>query len=109
MNKLQLSKNERNKHWPLQITQCVHKVLETTAENNQAIKNKMDIEIFDIVEKNDPSNDTLRLTTRWKEIVKPGDYRFTQGQWKKYALSRALRSDQQRFEVELWQKRNKLL
>ena len=69
----------------------------------------MDIKFIDSFEKDDPSADTLRLTTRWKEIVKPGDFRFTQGQWKKYAHSRALRSEQKRVEFELWQKWNKYL
>ena len=105
----ELSTNERNKHWPLQITQSVHKVRHTTAENNQTVENKMDIIIIESIEKDDPSEDNIRLTTRWKEIVKPGDYRFTQGQWRKYAPSRALRSEQNRIEVELRPKRNKLL
>ena len=61
-------------------TQSVHKV-----RQNQAVENEMDIKIFESFEKDDPSEDTLRLTTRWKEIVKPGDYQFTQGQWKMYA------------------------
>ena len=42
----------------------------------------MDIETIECIEKDDPSEKTMRLTTRWKEITKPGDYRFTQGQWK---------------------------
>ena len=69
----------------------------------------MVIKIIECIEKDDPSEETLRLTKRWKEITKPGDYRFTQGQWKKYNPSRALRAEQKRIEVELWQKRNKLL
>ena len=69
----------------------------------------MDIKTIESIEKDDPSEETLRLTTRWKEIAKPGDYRFTQGEWKQYNPSRALRAEQKRIEVELWQKRNRLL
>ena len=70
----------------------------------------MDIKTIECIEIDDPSEETLRLTTRWKEITKPGDYRFTQGQWKKYNPSRALRAEQKQIEVEqLWQKRNKFL
>ena len=68
----------------------------------------MDIKTIESIKKDDPSEETLRLTTRWKEITKPGDYRLTQGQWKKYNPSRALRAELKRIEVELWQKRNRL-
>ena len=69
----------------------------------------MDIKTVENFEKDDPSEETLRLTTRWKEITKPDNYRFTRGQWKKYNPSRALRAEQKRIQIELWQKRNKLL
>ena len=44
----------------------------------------MDLKTIESIEKQDPSAETLKLKTRWKEITKPGDYRYTQGQWKKY-------------------------
>ena len=58
----------------------------------------MDIKTIEWIEKDDPSEETLRLT-RWKEITKPGDYSFTQGQWKKYNPSRALRAETNRSRV----------
>ena len=53
---------------------------------------KMDLKIVEAIEKEDPSEETLKLTTRWKEITKPGDYRYTQGQWKRYDPPRTLKS-----------------
>ena len=67
----------------------VHNVRQTTAENNQSVEYKMDIKIIENIKKDNLSEGTLRLTTRLKELAKPRDYRFTQGQWKKYAPSRA--------------------
>ena len=45
---------------------------------------RMDLKTIDMFEKQDPSEETLKLTTRWREITKPGDHRFTQGRWKRY-------------------------
>ena len=36
-----------------------------------------------------------------------GNYRLTQGQWRKYTPPGTLRGEQKRIEVELWQKGNK--
>ena len=68
----------------------------------------MDVEMVESIEKDDPSEGTLPQTIRWKEITKPGDYRFTQCQWRKYSPPRTLRGEQKRNEVEMWQKRNKI-
>ena len=35
----------------------------------------MDIRRVEQIEKEDHSEDTLNLTKRWKELVKPGEYR----------------------------------
>ena len=107
VNKIQLSENEQDKQWSLKFSQS--KVRSNTADTNQTVQNRMDNKTIECVEKDDPTEETLRIKTRWKEITKPGDYRFTQGQWKKYNPSRALRAEQKRIEVDLWQKRNKLL
>ena len=88
VNKIQLSENEQNKQWSLKFSQG--KVRSNTADTNQTVQNRMDIKTIECIEKDYLSEETLRLTTRWKEITKPGDYRFTQGQWKKYNPSRAL-------------------
>ena len=67
----------------------------------------MDVKMIQSIKKENKKG-TLRLTTRWKEITKPGDYRFTQGQWQKYTPPKTLRAEQKRIEIELWQKRNKI-
>ena len=69
----------------------------------------MDIKTIESVGKDDQSENTLRLTSRWREITRPGDYRFTQGQWRKHAPLRTLRAELKRIEVDLWQRRNKLI
>ena len=107
VNKVQLSENEQSKQWSLKFQQS--KVCPTTAGNDQTVQNKLDIKTIECIEKDDPSDENLQLTTRWREIAKPGGFRFTQGQWKEYSPSRALRAGQKWIEVELWQKRNKLL
>ena len=69
----------------------------------------MDHKIIETIEKEDPSEETLKLTKRWREISKPGDYRFSQGQWRKYNPPRTERSELKRIEMELWQRRNRIL
>ena len=69
----------------------------------------MDLKTIEIIEKQDPSEETLKLTTRWREITKPGDYRYTQGQWKRYNYPRTQTAEQKKIEVKLWQRRNKFL
>ena len=86
VNKIQLSENEQNKQWSFKFSQS--KVRSNTADTNQTVQNRVDLKTIESIEMDDPSEETLRLTTRWKEITKPGDYRFTQGQWKKYNPSR---------------------
>ena len=34
------------------------------------------------LEKQDPTAEILALINRWKELVKPNDYRMTNGVWK---------------------------
>ena len=70
----------------------------------------MAAELVESIEKDDPSEDTLQLATSLKKITKPGDYRFTEGQWRIYTPPKTLRAEQKRIEVELirneyiWQK-----
>ena len=103
---------------PLTINQLIERkpfqTLQTSKPNDLHHKFdhrsiNMDIKTIESIEKDDPSEDTLRRTSRWREITKPGDYRFTQGQWKKYATLRTLRAELKRIEVDLWQKRNRLI
>ena len=67
----------------------------------------MDLKIVEAIEKEDASEENLKLTTRWKEITKPADYRYTQVQWKKIQPSKNTGSRTKK--VELWQKKTKLL
>ena len=78
-------------------------------KDNYSQSKEMDLKTIELIEKQDPSAETLKLTTRWKEITKPGDYRCTQGQWKKYNPPRTLKAEQKKIEIELWQRKNKLL
>ena len=78
-------------------------------KSKQTQNDKMDLKIVEAVEKEEPSEETLKLTTRWKEITKPGDYCYTQGQWKRYNPPRTLKAEQKKIEIELWQKQNKPL
>ena len=76
---------------------------------NNYHKDKMDHKITETIEKEDPSEETFQLTKRWREISKPGDYRFSQGQWRKHKPPRTERSELKRIEMELWQRRNRIL
>ena len=44
----------------------------------------MDIHRIEQIEADDPSEETLQLTNRWNELVKPAEYRTSKGTWKKY-------------------------
>ena len=61
----------------------------------------MDLKNIEIIEKHYTSEKTLKLTTRWREITKPGDYRYTQGQWKRYNLPRTQKAERKKIEIEL--------
>ena len=47
--------------------------------------------------------------SKWTEIVKLGDYRYTQGPWERYTPPRALKAEQRKIKAETWRKRNKVL
>ena len=50
----------------------------------------MDAKTIENIETNYNSAEITELTTRWKEIVKPGIYRITGGRWKRYHESNFL-------------------
>ena len=107
VNKQPLTTNQLNKHKPFQT-------LQANEPNNLFIRPHyrsidMDIKTIESIEKDDQSEDTLRHTSRWREITRLGDYRFTQEQWRKYAPPRTLRAELESIEVDLWQRRNKLI
>ena len=67
----------------------------------------MDIRRREQIEKQDHSKGTL--TKRWKELVKPGEYRTSNGVWKKYNPPRHHRAEIKRIEMTLNQRRNRML
>ena len=80
----------------LNVTQTVH---ETTLDNRR----------IEQIGKEEASEETLDLTNRWKEIIKPGEYRTSNGVWKKYNPPRHHRAEIKRIEMTLNQRRNRLL
>ena len=60
------------------------------------------------IEREEPS-EKIALTNQWREITKPGSYRYRQGQWKQYSRPRTIKAEQKKIEVDFWQRRNKLL
>ena len=69
-------------------------------KDKQTRNNKLYLKIVEAIEKEDTSEETLKLTTRWKEITKPGDYRYTQGQWKRYNPPRTLKAEQEKIKIK---------
>ena len=69
----------------------------------------MDIRRIEQIEAHDPSEETLQLVNRWKELVKPGEYRTSKGNWKKYNPPRHHRAEIKRIEMNLNQRRNRML
>ena len=58
------------------------------------------------IEANYKSAETTELTTRWKEIGKPGIYRKTGGRWKRYHEPKFLRNEKKVIEERLQQLTN---
>ena len=90
VQKLQTCDNERNNSSSLLQAQTSIRNLHTNFfQPKYYYKNKgMDIKTVESIERKYPSEETLAVTKRWREITKPGDYRYTQGQWKRYNFSK---------------------
>ena len=69
----------------------------------------MDIRRIEHIEKDDHSEETLNLTKRWKVLVKPGEYRTSNGVWKKYNPPRHHRAEKKPIEITLNQRRHRML
>ena len=69
----------------------------------------MDFRRIEQIERDDASEETQNLTNRWKEVVKPGEYRTSNGVWKNYNPPRHHRAEIKRSEVTLNQRRIRLL
>ena len=61
----------------------------------------MDAKTIDNLEAIDSSQETTDLIQRWRDIVKPGNYRMTGGKWKKYHEPKLFRNERKVFEERL--------
>ena len=61
----------------------------------------MDAKTIENIETNYSSAKKTKLTTRWKEIVKPGIYRMTGGRWRRYHEPKFFRKERKIFEERL--------
>ena len=61
----------------------------------------MDAKIIDNLERIDSSQETANLIERWRNIVKPGIYRLSNGKWKKYHEPKFLRGERKIVEEKL--------
>ena len=69
----------------------------------------MDIRRIEQIEADNPSEETLQLVIRWKELVKPGEYRTSKGSWKKDNPPRHHRAEIKRTELNINQRMNRML
>ena len=69
----------------------------------------MDIRRIEQIEREDQSEETLILTNRWKELVKPEEFRTSKNVWKNYNPPRQHRAEMKRIKMTPNQKRNRLL
>ena len=63
----------------------------------------MDQKTVEELEKLDQSEETVELIKRWREIVKPGEYRVSGGIWKRYRPPKYQRNEQIQIESKLWE------
>ena len=61
----------------------------------------MDAKTIDNLEKIDNSQETINLIEQWRNIVKPGLYRLSNGKWKKYHEPEFLRGERREIEERL--------
>ena len=80
--------------------------LDRTANSDVEFKSKnnlitLDAKTIDSLEKIDSSKETTVLIERWRNIVKPGVYRLSNGKWKKYHEPKFLRCERKTIEERL--------
>ena len=68
---------------------------------NQIDLKAMDARTVDNLERIDNSKETTDLIERWRNIVKPGIYRLSNGKWKKYHEPKFLRGERREIEERL--------
>ena len=61
----------------------------------------MDARTIDTLESIDSSQETTDLIERWRNTVKPGVYRLSNGKWKKYHETKFLRNERKTIEERL--------
>ena len=76
--------------------------LNTNSDSNSKIT--MDIKTIEQIAATNPSTETTELVQRWKDIVKPGIYRLTEGKWKKYYEPKFLRNERKVIKERLQQR-----
>ena len=86
----------------------LHVKIQQPKQDNETITRK-DTKKLKQIERQDPRAETLALTNRWKQVVKPNDYRMTKGVWKKYNPQRFNRTEIKRIEKVWHQKINKVI
>ena len=87
---------------------CLNSAVHTRSKPNKLnnLKHttlKMDAKTIENIEARFNSAEITELTTRWKEIVKPGIYRMTEGRWKRYHEPKFLRNERKVIEERLQQ------
>ena len=61
----------------------------------------MDAQTIERIEKINSSQETTDLIEKWRNIVKPGVYRLSNGKWKKYHEPKLLRGERRTIEQRL--------
>ena len=82
VQKLQTGDNKRNNCKSLLPVE--NSIRNPNYKNYHYKNKKIAIKTVEKIERENPSEETLKLTKRLKDIVEPGDYSFTQEQWKRY-------------------------
>ena len=73
----------------------------STNRQNETDFKTMDVKTIDSLERIDNSQETIDLIERWRNIVKPGIYRLSNGKWKKYHEPKFLRGERRDIEEKL--------
>ena len=73
----------------------------STNRQNQTDINAMKAKTIDNLDKIDNSQETIDLIERWRNIVKPGIYRLSNGKWTKYHEPKFLRGERREIEERL--------
>ena len=89
--KLQTSDDEPNNHSSLLPVRSSKQNSIHTNYQYKTLK-QMDIKTVESIEREVSSEETIKPTGPWNEIVKSGDYSITQGQWKHYNPPRTLQN-----------------